>query len=142
MPDEEHYAKLLRRHMDVENAHRLDETLATLTEDCRFDDRALGRVYEGHKGAAEFYAMWWDAFDVQVSAEELHFTSPKSAVARTWWRGLHVKTFLGLPATYRELELPVAVFVTLRDGLIAGEQLYWDRMTLFEQLGGVGVTGR
>ena len=39
----EEYLQLLRRHMEAENAHWMKETLATLTEDCLFEDMALGR---------------------------------------------------------------------------------------------------
>jgi hypothetical protein len=78
---------LLRRHMTAENAHDLDGTLATLTEDCLFDDRALGQTFPDHAGAAAYYRMWWDGFDVEVSSETLHWTTDGLAVAETRFRG-------------------------------------------------------
>jgi steroid delta-isomerase-like uncharacterized protein len=130
----DHYLRLLSRHLEAENAHLLPETLATLSADCVFDDVALGRRFEAHLGAASYYRMWWDAFSVAVSPEELHL-SGDVAVAETTWRGTHVGPFLGLPPTGRSIEVPVIVVVELRDGLMAGERLYWDRGTLATQLG-------
>src|SRR6185369_7468647 len=56
----------LVRHLTAENAHRLEETLATLTEDCVFEDVALQKTFGGRAGAAEYYRMWWSAFQIKV----------------------------------------------------------------------------
>lgn len=62
MTDDE-FRKLLARHLEAENAHRLADTLGTLTSDCLFEDVALGRRFGGHEGAAAYYRMWWDGFE-------------------------------------------------------------------------------
>lgn len=54
----EQYKALLAKHLAAENAHQLDETLATLTEDCVFDDKALGKKFYGRAGAGEYYKAW------------------------------------------------------------------------------------
>ena len=72
--------QLLRRHLEAENAHDMDATLATLTSDCRFEDVALGS-YRGHEGASQYYRLWWDAFDTEVSPEGLHDTGGPFVVA-------------------------------------------------------------
>jgi SnoaL-like polyketide cyclase len=56
------------------------------------------------------------------------------AVAETTWRGVHVGPFLDVPATKRRIEIPVILVISARDGLMAGERLYWDRATLADQL--------
>jgi hypothetical protein len=33
------------------------------------------------------------------------------------------------------VDLPIAIFVSFRNGLIAGERMYWDVITLLRQLG-------
>ena len=68
MTDDE-FRKLLARHLEAENAHRLADTLGTLTSDCLFEDVALGRRFGGHEGAAAYYRMWWDGFETEVSPE-------------------------------------------------------------------------
>lgn len=124
---------LLIRHLEAENAHRLDDTLATLSRDCVFDT-ALGARWFGRDGAAHHYTMWWEAFDTEVTGERLH-VSDRSAVAETTWRGRHVGTFLGVPPTNRPIELSIAVVVDLGDDLMDGERFYWDRAQLANQLG-------
>jgi steroid delta-isomerase-like uncharacterized protein len=125
---------LLKRHLAAENAHDLDGTLATLTADCVFDDLASGRRWLGHVGAGEHYRMWWDAFDNQVSTEVRHFPAPDVAIVVTRWAGRHVGQFWGIPPG-RDIDVPVVIFVTIRDGLMASEQFSWDRATLLNQLG-------
>jgi hypothetical protein len=47
------YKQLLWTHMKAENAHQMEETLATLAEDCLFEDQALGHVFQGYAGAKD-----------------------------------------------------------------------------------------
>lgn len=126
--------ELLERHLEAENAHRLDDTLATLTPDCVFVDSTLRQRWTGHEGAAEHYTMWWEAFDTEVVGDRLHLAR-QSAVAETTWHGRHVGDFLGLAPTGRPVELNVAVVVQFRDGLMSGERFYWDSADLADQLG-------
>jgi steroid delta-isomerase-like uncharacterized protein len=129
------YVELLGRHLDAENRHDVDDTLATLTADCVFEDLALDQRFEGHDGAARYYRRWWDAFDTEVTPERLHLVEPATAVAETTWRGKHGGEFLGIVPTGRSIAVPVILVAELRDGLMAGERVYWDRATVLEQLG-------
>jgi steroid delta-isomerase-like uncharacterized protein len=129
----EELSQLLRRHLEAENAHDMDATLGTLTSDCRFDDVALGS-YRGHDGASQYYRLWWDAFDTEVSPEGLHDTGGPFVVAETRWRGRHVGPFLGVEASGRSIDVPVAIVVEVRDGLMAAEKLYWDARSLLGQI--------
>lgn len=131
--------ELLRRHLEAENARRLEDTLATLTGDCVFEDTALGRVYRGREGAGEYYRLWWDAFGVIVHGERLHWTGPGAAVAEARYRGTHTGPFLGIAPTGRSIDLPFAVFISFKDGLMAGERFYYDLATLLRQLGVVAL---
>jgi steroid delta-isomerase-like uncharacterized protein len=129
------YMELLGRHLDAENRHDMRDTLATLTADCVFDDLALGQRFEGHEGATAYYRMWWDAFDTEVAPERLHLVEPATAVAETTWRGKHRGTFLRIEPTGRSISVPVILVADLRDGLMSGERIYWDRATVLAQLG-------
>jgi steroid delta-isomerase-like uncharacterized protein len=129
------YQELLLRHLDAENRHHFEDTLATLTPDCVFEDRALGERFEGHCGATAYYRMWWEALDTEVTPERLHLVEPAIAVAETTWRGTHSGAFLGVAPTGRSIAVPVILVAELRDGLMSGERIYWDRATVLEQLG-------
>jgi len=128
------YKDLLKRHLQAENAHKLGETLATLSEDCVFDDKALGKVFHGQEGAAKYYKAWWEAFEMTVHTESRYYPEPELVIVETHFKGKHVGDFFGLKATNREIDLPIAIFITLKNGLMAGERFYWDKATLAAQL--------
>ena len=127
----------LARHLKAENAHRLQETLATLTADCVFEDVALQRTFHGRTGAAEYYRMWWSAFAVEVQLQDgaRHWIADDLLVSETSYAGKHVGEFLGIAATGRPIQLRFVVFVTFRGGFFAGERFYYDLTTLLRQIG-------
>lgn len=126
---------ILRKHAELENAHRLEETLQTLTPDCVFEDMALGERTMGHAGAAAYYQRWWKGFpDLTWSTVALHMTE-ENAIAEGVFRGTQRGEFLGIAPTSREIELPVAIIVSFADGRMARERLYYDLATLLRQLG-------
>lgn len=129
------HLELLKRHLLSENAHNLDATLATLTEDCFFEDLPSGSTWKGHAGAAHYYRTWWEAFETKVTTEVRHFPASDLAIVETKWVGRHVGQFWNMEPTGREIEIPVVIFVKIKDGLMAGERFIWDRATLFTQLG-------
>jgi len=132
----EKIANTLRRHVAAEMARNEGETVSTLTPDCVFEDKTLKRRWSGREGAAEYYRMWWDAFQNTVAVDGSHITATGVVVAEVRFVGVHRGTFLGIPATERPIDLPVVIVVTgFRDGLMTGERLYWDLGTLMEQLG-------
>lgn len=131
----EAHREIVRVHLEAENAHRLDETLATLTEDCVFDDRALGRTYHGRTGAAEYYRLWWDAFGVEVVGGTRYVTTDGTLISEAGYRGIHRGEFLGIAPTGRPIELRFVVIIGFRDGLMAGERFYYDLTGLLRQIG-------
>lgn len=126
---------LIRRHVEAENRHDIEATLATLHPECEFVDHAMGRVFRGHAGAREHYALWWRAFDLQVQGGK-HHLSGDTFIAETRFRGRHHGDFMGVAASGRAIDLKLAVFVDIRDGLMASERFYYDMDSLLEQLQG------
>lgn len=129
---------LIRRHVEAENAHRIDDTLATLHPDCVFEDVALQRVWHGHAGAREYYRMWWEGLRVVVtpgSDDRRSWTDDGTYVCETRFTGRHVGPFLGAAPTGRAVSFRFVVLVPFRDGLMAGERFYYDLQDLVRQLG-------
>jgi predicted ester cyclase len=50
-------------------------------------------------------------------------------------RGTHRGEFLGVAPTGERLQRSVTIFLTFRDGRMAGERLHYDLCTLLRQLG-------
>lgn len=131
-------ADLVRRHLTAENAHDLDGTLATLHEQCVFRDHATGQAWKGKSGAADHYRHWWRAFDLTVTRGEgqgAWWGGDDTYVAQATWRGRHIGEFLGVAPTGTSIVHPFVVFVTFRDGLMAGEEFFYDLASLLKQLG-------
>lgn len=126
------------RHLAAENAHRMEQTLATLHPECVFEDMAMGRTFHGHAGAAEYYRMWWEGLRIVVAPESHDrrmWTEEGVYVAETRFTGVHEGPFLGIAPTGNRVEFRFAVFVPFRDGLMAGERFYYDLYGVLRQLG-------
>ena len=126
---------VLRRHVEAESEHRMEDTLATLTEDCVFEDHALGSVWHGREGARAYYRMWWDAFGIRPHTTARHAPAPDLMIVETRFKGRHDGVFLDLAPTGREVDVPMTIFVNLANGLLRGERFYWNLGTLLEQIG-------
>jgi len=70
-----------------------------------------------------------------VHTENRYYPEPELVIVETRFKGTHVGDFFGLNATNREIDLSIALFITLNNGLLAGERFYWDKATLASQLG-------
>jgi len=128
-------AEVVKRHVIAETEHRMAETLDTLTEDCVFDDRALGKVWRGRAAAGDYYRMWWDAFAIRPETEARHAATPDLLVVETRFTGTHNGPFLGVAPTGRAVSVPMTIFVTFRDGLLSGERFYWNVADVMQQVG-------
>lgn len=128
-------AAILERHVRAETAFDLEATLATLSPDCLFEDLPAATTYRGHEGASTYYRLWWGAFGYLPQGSRLHVAAPDRLIVETRFVGTHRGAFLGVPASSRAIDLPVAIFIGFRDGLMSGERFYYDRATLLAQLG-------
>lgn len=136
--------RLVARHLEAENAHRMAETLATLHPECVFEDVATGEIYNGIDGAEAYYRMWWDAFQLVVVRDEQtrsYWVDDQIRITETRFSGRHVGTFMGRSATHRPIGFRFAVFITFRDGLMAGERFYYDLKGLLDQIDGINPAG-
>lgn len=129
---------LLIAHLNAENAHDMEATLATLHPECIFEDVAMEQLYHGREGARRYYQLWWDAFDLSClpASVSCSWTTDGACVAEGLFTGRHVGTFLGHEPTGRSLRFQFVVLVSFLDGLMAGERFYYDLRGILRQLGG------
>lgn len=127
----------LRRHVAAETTFDMEGTLATLTEDCLFEDVPTNEVHRGKEAVRAYYREWWDAFGNVPSESRRYVPSGNCFIVETHFVGRHRGTYRGAVATGRPIDLPVAIFVSFRDGLMSGERFYYDRTTLLAQIAAV-----
>lgn len=130
----------LRMHLQAENRHDMAGTLATLSPDCAFEDIPMGRRFDGHEGAREYYRLWWSAFSVTVEGTGRgYWLSDSLFVSEAVYHGQHIGPFLGVAATGNAIRLPFVVFVSFTQGLFGGERFYYDMATLLRQIGSSSI---
>jgi steroid delta-isomerase-like uncharacterized protein len=129
------YGKVLMQHVQAETAFDMDATLATLTIDCLFEDMPTGEKFHGHEGVRRYYREWWDAFGNTPAGSKRYVPADDCLIVETRFVGVHKGNYRGISATGFPIDLPIAIFVNFKDGLMSGERFYYDRETLFAQIG-------
>lgn len=128
------HAAILGAHIRAETAFDMEATLATLTADCVFEDMPTGERFVGHDAVRRYYANWWSAFGNVPEGSRRYVPSPDMFIVETRFVGQHRGIWEGLAPTGRRIDLPIAIFVSFRDGLMSGERFYYDRGSLRSQL--------
>jgi predicted ester cyclase len=104
-------------------------------ENAVFTNMATG---ESHKGKAEIGAMlqfmYKIAFDAKVDSVNRIITEDK-ALVEGYFKGKHIGEFAGIPATNKEVNVPLAVSYALENGLISSARIYFQANVLMQQLG-------
>ena len=137
--------ELVREHMDSENRHELDTTIATF-ERPRYELIGTGEVYDGAQEVEHYFEQTRRAFpDQRNELLALHHTDD-AVVVEAVVRGTHKGPLRNLPPTGREFELPIlSIFLFDGDKLIC-ERVYFDQATVLRQLGvardPLSLTGR
>lgn len=125
---------LFEAHRDAEAARDIDAILETFADECFLETMALGLRSEGKEAVRAAYEMqFFSAFpDLAPEDEGMAFADDAIAVWGTL-RGTSQGEWLGVPPGGGSFTVPFANVVPFRDGLMAGEIIYFDLATLCEQ---------
>lgn len=137
--------ELVREHMDSENRHEFDATIATF-ERPRYELIGTGEVYDGAQEVERYFEETRRAFPDQRNELLALLHTDDAVVVEAVVRGTHKGPLRNLPPTGREFELPIlAIFLFDGDKLIC-ERVYFDQATVLRQLGvardPLSLTGR
>ena len=131
---------LLREQIDAYGAGDNDRMVATVTDDIIYNELGTGRRVEGRQEWLNIWEEWRRVFpDIKGTIQNI-IASGNQVSAETTWDG----TFQGdlaspggtIPANGNRMEqFPVAFFVTVEEGKIKEESLYFDLQSLLQQLG-------
>jgi steroid delta-isomerase-like uncharacterized protein len=124
----------VREHMDSENRHEFDATLATFQHP-RYELVATDEVYDGTEEVERYFEETRRAFPDQRNELLALHHADDAVLVEAVVRGTHKGPLRNLPPTGREFELPIlAIFVFEGDNLVC-ERVYFDQATVLRQLG-------
>jgi steroid delta-isomerase-like uncharacterized protein len=129
----EQMQRVFERHRDAEAARDYDAILATFVEDCFLETHPLGLRSEGRAAARTAYEGYFTAFPDLAPDDEGHAFGDDVMVVWGTLRGTSGGDWVGVPPSGGSFAVPFANVTPFRDGLMAGESIYFDLATLCEQ---------
>ena len=126
--------RIVREHMETENTHDFDQTLATFKHP-RYELMNSGEVIDGAEAVARYYEETRAAFPDQRNELVAMHHADDAVIIEFDLLGTHNGSFRGLPPTGRSFRCRmVAIFEFEVDGLVC-ERVYFDSATILRQLG-------
>jgi steroid delta-isomerase-like uncharacterized protein len=128
--------ELVEEHIRLENQHDLEGIIGIFWATARYDDEPLDAHYTGRDEVRTYYESLLQALPGLHLDVRRHHASVSAVVVEVIIRGRHLGPWRGLPATGRQIEIPLCGIFTFDDeDRLAGERIYYDRATLLRQLG-------
>ncbi len=126
--------RLFEAHREAEAARDIDAILETFVTDCFLETTPLGLRSDGRDAVRAAYELqFFTAFpDLAPEDEAMAFGDDVIAVWGTL-RGTSRGDWLGIAPGGGTFAVPFANVVPFRQGLMAGEKIYFDLATLCEQ---------
>jgi steroid delta-isomerase-like uncharacterized protein len=121
-------------HMTAENAHEFDDAIAFFDRP-RYELVATGEVFDGADRLGDLMHENVTAFpDFRFDVAAMHHADEAIIVEGTF-RGTHLGTWRGLPATGRRIAFPMLIVFPFEGERMLGERLFFDLQTALRQLG-------
>ena len=128
--------RLFEAHREAEAARDIDAILNTFVSDPFLETNALGLRSKGRDAVRAAYEMqFFSAFPDIAPADEGMAVGDDTVVVWGTLHGTSRGDWLGVPPGGGTFAVPFANVVPFRDGLMAGEIIYFDLATLCEQAG-------
>jgi steroid delta-isomerase-like uncharacterized protein len=136
---------IVREHMDSENRHEFDDTLATFDHP-RYELIATGEIHDGPEEVMKYFEDSRRAFPDQRNELLALHHADDAVLVEAVVRGTHLGRLGGLPPTGREYELPILAMFIFEGDKLECERVYFDANTVLRQLGiardPLSITGR
>jgi steroid delta-isomerase-like uncharacterized protein len=129
----EEMRRLFQRHRDAEVARDYDAILSTFVKDCFLHSQPLGLLSKGETQVRAAYKGYFTAFPDFEPVDEGEAIGNDSLVVWGTLRGTSGGDWVGVPPSGGSFVVPFANVSRFREGLMAGETIYFDLATLCEQ---------
>lgn len=126
----------MREHMDSENRHEFDATMATFARP-RYELIATGEVHDGEAEVAEYFRASRAAFPDQRNEVHAVHHADDAVIVEFDLLGTHDGPLHGIPPTGRTFRCRMVAFFFFApesDGIVC-ERVYFDSATILRQLG-------
>ncbi|MBA3652702.1 MAG: ester cyclase [Actinobacteria bacterium] len=131
-------AEVIREHMESENRHDFDATIATFDHP-RYELVATGQVFDGEAEVRKYFANSRAAFPDQRNELISLRHADDAVIVEIDLLGTHAGTFLGFAPTGREFRCRMAAIFEFNGDRITCERVYYDSATILKQLGLLGA---
>jgi len=109
--------------------------LSMMADDVVFAHMATGDLHEGPEAVARMlHYVYHVAFDARAETRNLVVDDGK-AVFEADFVGTHIGEFAGIPATGKQVRVPLCVVYELENNMIKRGRVYMEMPVLFKQLG-------
>jgi steroid delta-isomerase-like uncharacterized protein len=125
---------VVREHMESENHHDFDTTIATFAHP-RYEIIATGDVYDGETEVRRYFAETRTAFPDQRNELIALHHADDALIAEFDLLGTHLGPLRSLPATGRAFRCRMTAFFLFEDDRICCERVYFDQTSILRQLG-------
>ena len=121
--------EVMTRYLDSQHSD-----LSMMAEDVVFTNMATGEENRGVEGVRRLLDhVYHEAFDAKAETRNRIY-SENRAVLEGEFVGTHIGTFAGIPATRREVRVPLCVVYDLENGKISRGRVYMQVPVLLRQL--------
>jgi steroid delta-isomerase-like uncharacterized protein len=109
--------------------------MSMMAEDVVFTNMATGQEHRGPEGVLQMLNyIYHIAFDADAETRNTIFANGK-AVLEADFVGKHIGEFAGIPATNKQVRVPLCVVYDLEEDKIKRGRVYFEMPVLFRQLG-------
>jgi steroid delta-isomerase-like uncharacterized protein len=136
MPSQELRAvreQIVRRHMESENDHDFDTTLAIFSHP-RYELVATGEVHDGADAVRQYFRATRAAFPDQRNELIALRHADDAVIAEFWLLGTHRGELMGMPPTGRAFRCRMVAFFLFDGADLVCERVYFDAATILRQL--------
>lgn len=109
--------------------------VSMMAADVVFTNMATGQEHHGPEGVLELLNYFYRiAFDADAEVKNTIFADGK-AVLEAHFVGKHIGEFAGIPATNKQVRVPLCVVYDLQNDQIKRGRVYFEMPVLLQQLG-------
>ncbi len=109
--------------------------VSMMADDVVFTNMATGQVHRGPEGILQMLNYFYHiAFDADAETRNTIFADGK-AVLEADFVGKHIGEFAGIPATNKQVRVPLCVVYDIENDQIKRGRVYFEMPVLLQQLG-------